>query len=113
MKIIILLFIFMFSFNCYATKFTLTGSTQQESSIKKISKIYDGYSVYCDFTVMPTSVDLKIFLGNEETKQTEAASITLTTVDVHGLEATTYSSNAKVVIVPTGGSFTAVCFDNQ
>lgn len=113
MKFILLLFLFLFSFNASAIRFTLTGATQQDSSVFRINNQVDGYSVFCDFTVMPTSADLKFSFGNEETKQVEAVSVTLTTTGVHGLEATTYSNNVKVSIDPTGGSFTAVCYDNQ
>ena len=111
---ILLLFLILFSQNTFSRSFTLTGSSEQQSTVTSIDVLKtNGYSVYCDLTTVATSVDLKIFLGNIAADLTQAANIVLTTTAIHGLEATTYSKNARVVMTPVGGTFTAVCVDNQ
>lgn len=117
MRFVLSIIFIFFCHNSFANIFTLTGATEQQSSVflnKKTHKnSLGGYSVYCNFSVMPTSANIKIFLGNRPADLTEASNLVVTTTGVHGIDVTTYSNVARISIAPTGGSFTAVCTDNQ
>lgn len=114
MRFILLFLLLIFCNRAFARTFTLTGSSVQESTVIGIVKQRSpGYAVFCNFTTMPNSVDIQIHLGTDKTLQTQASNLLVTTATVHGLEVDTHANFAKVVLAPTGGSFTAVCTDNQ
>lgn len=112
---ILMLFVILFCEITFAKTFTLTGSTTQTGPVSFINKrLVNGYSVYCDFTVVATSATMKIELGNINNKLSEVTTnLVITTTGIHGIEIETFSHQARLVIDPVGGSFTAVCNSNQ